>query len=136
MGDISDSDFALLRAGPRHDGRCCCDPTRSIADKVESVIEQLGDQDREIILMRHYKHMTNLEIAEVLKLNPPAASMCYLRAVRPFSRKIHHLPQASKSKSVREPSPIAFKSSSDNSPGTSSSAEVASCCSVIAARIS
>ena len=68
-----------------------CDPAmtpaaaatqREIADKVESVIEQLGDQDREIILMRHYEHLTNLEIAEVLKLNPPAASMRYLRAVR------------------------------------------------------
>jgi RNA polymerase sigma-70 factor (ECF subfamily) len=68
-----------------------CDPAmtpaaaatqREIAERVESVIEQLGDQDREIILMRHYEHLTNLEIAEVLKLNPPAASMRYLRAVR------------------------------------------------------
>ena len=68
-----------------------CDPAmtpaaaatqREIAEKVESVIELLGDQDREIILMRHYEHLTNLEIAEVLGLNPPAASMRYLRAVR------------------------------------------------------
>lgn len=55
---------------------------RELADKVESVIEMLGDQDREIILMRHYEHLSNLEIAEVLKLNPPAASMRYLRALR------------------------------------------------------
>lgn len=55
---------------------------REIASKVEAVIEKLNDQDREIILMRHYEHLTNLEIAEVLKLNPPAASMRYLRAVR------------------------------------------------------
>ena len=55
---------------------------RELADKVESVIELLSDQDREIILMRHYEHLSNLEIAEVLKLNPPAASMRYLRALR------------------------------------------------------
>lgn len=55
---------------------------REIADKVEAVIELLNDQDREIILMRHYEHLSNLEIAEVLNLNPPAASMRYLRALR------------------------------------------------------
>ena len=55
---------------------------REIVSKVEAVIELLGDQDREIILMRHYEHLSNLEIAEVLNLNPPAASMRYLRALR------------------------------------------------------
>jgi RNA polymerase sigma-70 factor (ECF subfamily) len=55
---------------------------REIAGKVEGVIELLNEQDREIILMRHYEHLSNLEIAEVLKLNPPAASMRYLRALR------------------------------------------------------
>lgn len=68
-----------------------CDPAltpaaaatqRELADQVESVIELLGDQDREIILMRHYEHLSNLEIAEVLQLKPPAASMRYLRAIR------------------------------------------------------
>jgi RNA polymerase sigma-70 factor (ECF subfamily) len=55
---------------------------REIASKVEGVIELLADQDREIILMRHYEHLSNLEIAESLGLNPPAASMRYLRALR------------------------------------------------------
>ncbi len=43
---------------------------------------KLSDQDREIILMRHYEHLSNFEIAELLGLNPPAASMRYLRALR------------------------------------------------------
>ncbi len=55
---------------------------REIALKVEAAIERLGEQDREMILMRHYEHLTNQEIAEVLGLNPPAASMRYLRSVR------------------------------------------------------
>lgn len=68
-----------------------CDPAmtpataasqREIAAKVDAVIERLNEQDREIILMRHYEHLSNLEIAQVLGLNPPAASMRYLRALR------------------------------------------------------
>lgn len=68
-----------------------CDPAmtpaavatqREIAGRVEAAIERLDDADREVILMRHYEHLSNLEIAEVLGLNPPAASMRYLRAVR------------------------------------------------------
>jgi len=55
---------------------------REIAQQVERAINQMDEPDREIILMRHYEHLSNLEIAEVLQLNPPAASMRYLRAVR------------------------------------------------------
>ncbi len=40
------------------------------------------NMDREIILMRHYEHLTNQEIADVLGLKPPATSMRYLRAIR------------------------------------------------------
>ncbi|MEM9369191.1 MAG: sigma-70 family RNA polymerase sigma factor [Planctomycetota bacterium] len=55
---------------------------REIAGRVEAAIDLLDDHDRDVILMRHYEHLSNLEIAEVLGLNPPAASMRYLRAVR------------------------------------------------------
>lgn len=53
-----------------------------LARRVEAAIEKLEDADREVILMRHFEHLTNLEISEVLGLQPPAASMRYLRAVR------------------------------------------------------
>lgn len=68
-----------------------CDPgatpaaaatNRELAAQVEQAIDLLGDQDREVILMRHYEHLSNQEIAQVLKLTSPAASMRYLRAVR------------------------------------------------------
>ncbi|MCG8650247.1 MAG: sigma-70 family RNA polymerase sigma factor [Pirellulales bacterium] len=55
---------------------------REIASQVEAAIELLAEQDRDMILMRHYEHLSNQEIAEVLGVNPPAASMRYLRAVR------------------------------------------------------
>ena len=65
---------------------------REIAIKVEGVIQQLNDQDREIILMRHYEHLSNHEIAELLKLNPPAASMRYLRALRRLRSLLEETP--------------------------------------------
>ena len=55
---------------------------RELAEKVEAAIERMNDADGEIILMRHYEHLSNSEIAESLGINPPAASKRYLRAVK------------------------------------------------------
>ncbi len=55
---------------------------RELAAQVERTIEGLEEADREIILMRHYEHLSNQEVAEALGLTPPAASMRYLRAMR------------------------------------------------------
>lgn len=45
-------------------------------------LEQLEEGDREIIIMRHFEHLGNSEVAEALQLSPPAAGMRYLRAIR------------------------------------------------------
>ena len=50
--------------------------------RFEAAIEELAEQDREIVLMRHFEHLTNQEAAETLGLTEPAASMRYLRAMR------------------------------------------------------
>lgn len=55
---------------------------QEMAQCVEQAIAQLPDQDCEIIIMRHYEHLTNQEIALALGLSEPAASMRYLRAIR------------------------------------------------------
>jgi RNA polymerase sigma-70 factor (ECF subfamily) len=49
---------------------------------VERALTQLNEQDCEIIIMRHYEQLSNIEVAEALGLTEPAASMRYLRAVR------------------------------------------------------
>ena len=53
-----------------------------MAKKVEASISQLDQKDCEIIVMRHYEHLTNQEIGQILELSEPAASMRYLRAIR------------------------------------------------------
>ena len=55
---------------------------KEMAEAVERAISQLGDQDAEIVIMRHYEKLSNQEVAEALGLSEPAASMRYLRAVR------------------------------------------------------
>ncbi len=55
---------------------------REIALQLEQAIHQLREQDREIILMRHYEQLSNLEVAQALGLTEPATSMRYLRALR------------------------------------------------------
>ena len=55
---------------------------KEMAKRVEAAILKLDEKDCEIIVMRHYEHLTNQEVALSLSLTEPAASMRYLRALR------------------------------------------------------
>ncbi len=50
--------------------------------RFEAAINELNEHDQEIVLMRHFEHLTNQEAAQALGLSEPAASMRYLRAMR------------------------------------------------------
>jgi RNA polymerase sigma-70 factor, ECF subfamily len=50
--------------------------------RFEAACGELDEQDREIVLMRHFEHLANAEAADSLGLSPQAASMRYLRAMR------------------------------------------------------
>jgi RNA polymerase sigma-70 factor (ECF subfamily) len=50
--------------------------------QLHAALEQLGDDDREVIQMRHFEMLGNQEVAAVLELTEAAASMRYLRALR------------------------------------------------------
>jgi len=50
--------------------------------RFEAACAELDEQDREIVLMRHFEHLSNSEAANSLELSPQAASMRYLRAMR------------------------------------------------------
>ncbi|MBL8811072.1 MAG: sigma-70 family RNA polymerase sigma factor [Planctomycetaceae bacterium] len=45
-------------------------------------LDHLEEGDREIIVMRHFEHLGNSEVADALGLSAPAAGMRYLRAIR------------------------------------------------------
>jgi RNA polymerase sigma-70 factor (ECF subfamily) len=50
--------------------------------RMQEAIAALEDDDREVILMRHYEQLSNQEVAAALGLTEAAASMRHLRAVR------------------------------------------------------
>jgi RNA polymerase sigma-70 factor (ECF subfamily) len=50
--------------------------------RLENAVASLGEEDREIVLMRHFEQLSNQEVATLLGLSEAAASMRYLRAVR------------------------------------------------------
>jgi RNA polymerase sigma-70 factor, ECF subfamily len=47
-----------------------------------AAVEQLDEGDRQIVLLRHFEHLSTAEAAAALGLSKPAAGMRYLRAMR------------------------------------------------------
>jgi RNA polymerase sigma-70 factor, ECF subfamily len=47
-----------------------------------AAVEKLDEADRQIVLLRHFEHLSTAEAAEVLGLSKPATGMRYLRAMR------------------------------------------------------
>jgi RNA polymerase sigma-70 factor, ECF subfamily len=45
-------------------------------------LDQMDDEDREVLVMRHIEQLSNSEAASILGLSPPAAGMRHLRALR------------------------------------------------------
>ena len=55
---------------------------RELEERFLLALEELNEDDREIILMRHQEHLSSSETAEALGLSAAAAGMRYLRALR------------------------------------------------------
>jgi RNA polymerase sigma-70 factor (ECF subfamily) len=55
---------------------------RELAERFQAALEDLGEDDREVLLLRHFEHLSNAETARALGLSEPAAGMRYLRALR------------------------------------------------------
>ena len=56
--------------------------------QVHKAIQDLREVDREVLLLRHVEELTNAEVAELLGIEPAAASKRYGRAVRRLSEKL------------------------------------------------
>jgi RNA polymerase sigma-70 factor (ECF subfamily) len=55
---------------------------KEFAERFYQAVDQLDDNSREIILMRHAEQLSNSQAAELLGLTEPAAGMRYVRALR------------------------------------------------------
>jgi len=71
-GQVADRELTPAAAATWHE----------LERRFASAVERLDDADREIVLLRHFEHLSTAEAAEALGLTKPAAGMRYLRAMR------------------------------------------------------
>jgi RNA polymerase sigma-70 factor (ECF subfamily) len=50
--------------------------------RLQEALNSMDPIDREVVVLRHFEELNNIETAEVLGLEPPAASKRYIRAIR------------------------------------------------------
>ncbi|MEW6744505.1 MAG: sigma-70 family RNA polymerase sigma factor [Planctomycetota bacterium] len=55
------------------------------AERLKVALDQLKPIDREVIVLRHFEHLTNSEIAQVLGLKESGATLRYTRALKRLS---------------------------------------------------
>ena len=55
---------------------------RELERRFAAAVDRLDEADRQIVLLRHFEHLSTAEAAETLGLTKPAAGMRYLRAMR------------------------------------------------------
>lgn len=71
-GQIADRELTPAAAATWHE----------LERRFAAAVEELDEQDRQIVLLRHFEHLSTAEAADVLGLSKPAAGMRYLRAMR------------------------------------------------------
>lgn len=62
-------------------------PTQAIAQgemrlQLEEALDDMGPADREVLVLRHFEELTNVEAARELGIEPAAASKRYMRALK------------------------------------------------------
>jgi RNA polymerase sigma-70 factor (ECF subfamily) len=72
MAQVTDRDLTPAAAATWHE----------LERRFAAAVELLDDADRQIVLLRHFEHLSTAEAAEVLGLAKPAVGMRYLRAMR------------------------------------------------------
>ncbi len=53
-----------------------------IQERVRGALESMELIDREVLAMRHFEELSNLEVAQALEISPTAASNRYIRALK------------------------------------------------------
>ncbi len=63
-----------------------------VSRQLEQAVDAMNPIDREVLVLRHFEELTNGEVAEVLEIQPKAASIRYVRAVGRLREILSQLP--------------------------------------------
>jgi RNA polymerase sigma-70 factor, ECF subfamily len=99
--EIRLGEVEAIEAGPGHIAELFANTTSpSLAARrgeimvlVRDALEQLDPIDREVLVLRHFEQMSNLEAAASLSIKPAAASKRYVRAVERLRSILEQVPE-------------------------------------------
>jgi RNA polymerase sigma-70 factor (ECF subfamily) len=60
--------------------------------RLETALNSMDPLDREVLVLRHFEQLSNGEAAQVLRIQPSAASKRYVRALRRLKEILHDMP--------------------------------------------
>ena len=60
--------------------------------RLQEVLNTMDEIDREVLALRHFEQLSNVEVAQVLGLQPRAASARYIRAIRRLKQILGTMP--------------------------------------------
>lgn len=63
-----------------------------MSELLTSALEAMNETDREVLALRHFEELTNKETAEVLGIEPKAASIRYVRALARLKEALQSVP--------------------------------------------
>jgi RNA polymerase sigma-70 factor (ECF subfamily) len=63
-----------------------------MAQRLRATLETMDAVDREVLALRHFEELSNSEVAEELEIEPKAASIRYVRALRRLKEIVSAMP--------------------------------------------
>ena len=70
--------------------------------RMDEVLNDLHEEDREVIAMRNFEQLTNAEVAAALEISESAAGMRYMRAIRKLQKAMKRHMQLFETNSLEE----------------------------------
>jgi RNA polymerase sigma-70 factor, ECF subfamily len=63
-----------------------------LSDQIDQALAGMNEIDREVLALRHFEELTNIETSQVLEMSEQAASIRYIRAISRLRKVLEVLP--------------------------------------------
>ena len=65
---------------------------QELVRRLHAALAEMDEEDRDVILMRHFEQLSNVEVAQTLGINESTASSRYLRALKRLKEELGQVP--------------------------------------------